>query len=271
MKLTESDGRLSDYDLSISDPDLVAGLRSADLQANKRIQLALEQSGYAGFLNSMLTPDQQRRARGEETDVERNHRVAYEMAVRQTQEMLADMREASSKAIKQAEENVRRTQELLDTMRASASRTADGRIVFRTKDGTKGFFEDGTQMPADDFKRQQWEKGATPWEDWQSMVERDKAARRTLDEAKAYGERVDYYSKRMANGDLSADELNDIQKDLKAAPLSVQADMPFKADSINAANAGGLSGDFNLSADELAEIKAASTHNNPKNNPDFSP
>jgi hypothetical protein len=60
--------------------------------------------------------------------------------------------------------------ERLERLREMADRDAMGRLVFRTEDQTRAYYEDGTALTPDEMSVIEWKEGAPTWEEYQSAV-----------------------------------------------------------------------------------------------------
>jgi len=231
------------------------------------VQYALEMSGYDGFLNNILPREEILRARGVEPESDRRRRLFLEELQRmqhifdqvyyEVQRDLDQMREAADRALKATAEQVEKAEQQVESIKARASRDDEGHIVYRTRDRQRGFYDDGRSMTDEQMQGVKWKEGAPTWEECQQAKQTLGEAQRAHDAAQAYSDRVDYYRERMKDGDLTLDELKDIQKDLKAMPESVSREAArMKPAPAAAASSTNLSDDFNLSASELAEIES---------------
>ena len=220
--------------------------------------LMLELSGISGRTPRFLTREQIERIREEAGTV--SHGTLRERAFREyvefcdrVQRQIHAVNRAITRALLKSQQRLDEAREALDDIRRRATIDDKGRKVYRTADGTKAFTDDGQQLTPEEMASVQWDPMAPTWEERQEAGVRFKEAQEAHDDILRAKERADYYSDRMASGDiLSRDELETIHQDLNAIPEAVRAEMPGKmAEAMKAP----LSEAFALSAQELAEIR----------------
>jgi hypothetical protein len=221
--------------------------------------LMLELSGAGGRIPRFLTKEQIEKIR-EAAGLSVSHETFAEKMVRHYLELVAQVRRqlysvnrAIGKALKKSERRVLEAREALDDIRRRATVDDRGRKVFRTEDRQRGFAEDGQQLTREEFRSIRWDETAPTWEQYVKADQRLREAEEEREDILRAKERFDYYSGRMKSGDiLSRDELDTIHQDLNAMPYAVRAEMPGRmAEAMEAP----LSGEFVLSAAELADIK----------------
>ncbi len=249
----------------------LADIVSMGRQRKNFDDLMLELSGMSGRTPRFLTQDQIEKIReaaglvSHETIAERAYREYLEFCG-QVQRQLYAVNRAIEKALIKSERRVLEAQEALDDIRRRATVDEKGRKVYRTEDRQRGFTDEGLELSKEEVNAIHWGENAPTWEERVSAGQRLKQAQEEHETILRAKERADYYSDRMASGDvLSRDELNTIHEDLNAMPQAVRAEMPEKiADAMR----GGLSDEFALSAEELAAIRPEIPHHDP---PEFSP
>jgi hypothetical protein len=220
--------------------------------------LMLELSGISGKTPRFLTREQIERIREEAGSV--SHETVRERAFREymefcdrIQRQLYAVNRAITRALVKSQQRLEEAREALEDIRRRATVDEKGRKVYRTADGTRAFTDDGQQLTSEEMASIQWDPMAPTWEQKVAAEERWKQAAEEHESILRARERADYYSERMASGDLlSRDELEMIHQDLNAMPETVRAEMPDKMH--NAMNAP-LSEEFALSAEEVAGIR----------------
>lgn len=103
----------------------------------------------------------------------------------------------------------------------------DGRRVFRTQDGTQAFDEYGAEVLPDELDFDLISPTGPTWEEYQpDLVLLDKLEAERADVLE-YQERLDDARKRINDGDITEDELNDLQADLDTLmPETVRRQLP---------------------------------------------
>ena len=187
----------------LSVADIVAMAR----QRKNFDDLMLELSGISGRTPQFLTQEQIEHIREEAGRV--SHETIAEKAWRQylefcgqVQRQLYAVNRAIEKALVKSERRVQAAQEALDDIRRRAMVDEKGRRVYRTADGTKAFTDDGQQLTSEEMASIQWDPLAPTWEQRVQAEERLKQAEEDHDEILRARERADYYSDRMASGEI---------------------------------------------------------------------
>jgi len=220
--------------------------------------LMLELSGISGKTPRFLTREQIERIREEAGSV--SHETLREHALREyvefcdrVQRQIHAVNRAITRALLKSQQRLEEAREALEDIRRRATVDEKGRKVYRTADGTKAFTDDGQQLTPEEMASIKWDPMAPTWEQKVEAEERWKQAAEEHESILRARQRADYYSQRMASGDLlSRDELETIHQDLNAMPEAGRAEMPGKmAEAMNAP----LSEEFALSTEEVAGIK----------------
>jgi len=220
--------------------------------------LMMELSGISGKTPRFLTREQIERIREEAGTV--SHETLRERAFREylefcdkIQRQIHAVNRAITRALIKSSQRLEEAREALEDIRRRATVDEKGRKVYRTADGTRAFTDDGQELTPAEMAKVEWNPDAPTWEQRQQAGIRFKEAQEAHDDILRAKERAEYYSDRMASGDiLSRDELDTIHQDLNAIPEAVRAEMPGKmAEAMKAP----LSEEFSLSAEELAEIR----------------
>jgi len=110
----------------------------------------------------------------------------------------------------------------------------DGRRVFLTEDQTQAFDESGTEVTSDEFDFGLVPKSNPTWEtimkarsEKDTLLEDYKAANMERKNILAFQEKVDAARERVADGEISKDELDDLGAELsEATPASVKKHTP---------------------------------------------
>jgi hypothetical protein len=122
-------------------------------------------------------------------------------------QQLEELERINLKALREAEQRTREMDEALDRLRARASVDRDGRHVYRTKDGQKVFYEDGTEVK--DASGINWKDNSPTWEEHQAASEAAAEALRRQKELEEYRQHIDDAKN---NGrPLSAEEVSNIK------------------------------------------------------------
>ncbi|MEO1193318.1 MAG: hypothetical protein AAFY02_16265 [Pseudomonadota bacterium] len=115
------------------------------------------------------------------------------------------------------------TQERLDGMLEEAYVLEDGRRVFKTRDGTQVFDEQGqsVQMDADAI-----ENHRPVWETFQATTENRNALRHERALLLTYQQRLDEAQERLESGDLSTADMDELDNLMMDAPSAVRVRLP---------------------------------------------
>ncbi len=194
--------------------------------------LMLELSGISGKTPRFLTQAQIERIREEAGTV--SHETLRERAFREyvefcdrVQRQIHAVNRAIKRALLKSGQRLEEAREALEDIRRRATVDEKGRKVYRTADGTRAFTDDGEQLTPEDMAKIKWDPMAPTWEQRVEAGDRWKQAAKEHESILRAQERADYYTDRMASGDiLSRDELELIHQDLNAMPEAVRAEMP---------------------------------------------
>ena len=115
---------------------------------------------------------------------------------------------ASEKALREAEER-------LAEIRRTANRTKDGRVAFADEDGTI-YDEHGNEVSPDEIDPETWKADAPTWHDL-------KEAQKQQREAQQFRDKVEEQKDRLFGGELSDDDLADLEKEITALEKAVPA------------------------------------------------
>jgi len=237
----------------------IADIVSMGRQRKNFDDLMLELSGTSGRIPRFLTKQQIEKIR-EAAGLPVSHETFAERMTRQYLEFVAQVRRqlltvnrAIDRALLKSQQRLAEAREALEDIRRRATVDEKGRKVYRTADRTRAFTDDGQELTRKEMASIQWDPIAPTWEQRVQAGGRLKQAEDDHEEIIRAKERADYYSDRMASGEiLSRDELDMIQQDLNAMPEAVRAEMPEK---MRDAMKAPVSQEFSLSAQELADIK----------------
>lgn len=189
--------------------------------------LELERAGIFGSRASRFMPENDPYRPG--TEPQRRKRedgfAALAACVRRQAQLIERMREIEEAVLRAAQEAARREEEqrqALERIRAAATRTDDGRIVYRTADGSQAFDEDGRQLTGEEIARIAWNPSAPTWEQRQEAGRRLEEAMRRRQEIERYANRLRENRDRVTGGDaLSAAEIDGIEAEIGAMPEAI--------------------------------------------------
>lgn len=106
----------------------------------------------------------------------------------------------------------------------------DGRRVFKTEDGAHVFDEHGTELGHDEIDPDAIEDHRPRWEQAQAELEERRALQAHRDELLAYQQKLDAAEDRIAGGELTAAEIDELDTLLENdVPDSVRARLPGAA------------------------------------------
>jgi hypothetical protein len=130
---------------------------------------------------------------------------------------------ACAEALQDARKREQEARQEIERIREKATRTDDGRLVYRTADGSKAYDDDGNELTPEEMTGIEWNPAAPTWEQRQEATEKREQAIQDVQEIEEYQERLKEGRERIENGDgLTADELKGIEDDLGAMPGSVR-------------------------------------------------
>ena len=202
--------------------------------------------------------------------------VATELEIQQFEAKLDDYDEAIVKALEknriamdelilQLAEVDARIQSMLD----QAYVMEDGRRVFLTKDRTQAFDERGVEVTREELDFDLVPQSAPAWEDVSTAFSRRDQLKHEYDRlAKEragileFQEKVDVARERIANGEISKSELDDLDAELAdAMPPSVKAQT---ADGVTANNILAIKTEFSATANAAMDMGQATPVNDPR-------
>src|SRR5262245_41845478 len=85
--------------------------------------------------------------------------LSYDERLQRVSGRMKDLERRSREALKAAEERMKQSQERLENIQDRASMTADGRRIYRSADGKRAFYEDGTEATSAEMASVQWKNG----------------------------------------------------------------------------------------------------------------
>lgn len=145
---------------------------------------------------------------------------------------LADIQQRLAELDRVTAEELRLAQEHLDEMRAAANRTRDGELVFLSEDGNY-YDEHGNEVDPAEIDPDTWDPNGPSFENWRAGQDR-------LDGAETNRDRFEQSRDRAASGDLTEDELADLESDFDALEL----DRGWNPDTTQTVEAAVTNGPF---------------------------
>lgn len=137
------------------------------------------------------------------------------------QHRLADLDRRSLIALAAAEHRARLAREQLDRIREAANRDRHGMRVYKTEDGLRAFYEDGTALTPTEMADVQWRQTAPTWEELVDAGQANDAAERDVREITRFRERLAEHEETLA-GDPTPEELELIEQELADLPPALQ-------------------------------------------------
>lgn len=148
--------------------------------------------------------------------------LASQQAIEQFQQRLDELDRASKVALSRVEARIAADEEALIDMRGRASRAPDGRLVFRTRDGSAAYYEDENSV--EDLDAINWQSGAPDWENYKELRDRTERSKEERDRIGEYRDRLDTVREKVSSGDaLTEDELSELKQLAEEKPESVRA------------------------------------------------
>jgi len=130
---------------------------------------------------------------------------------------------ASLIALEKARQHQAEAERALQELQERAARLPDGRRVYRTEDGTAAYDESNNRLTEAQMAQVPWEEGQPTWEQRNRGFDDVQAASRDVRDTEAYRERLHEIQQRHAAGEMSKDELEDLDKNFEAdMPESVR-------------------------------------------------
>ena len=126
-------------------------------------------------------------------------------------------------ALTENSEALRQARARLEEILSRAHRLPDGRAVFRTEDGLRVIAESGEDV-TDIIAPDEIDPGTPTWEDYATARDEDAALEAEQEALLDYQRRIDEARERVAAGDMTAEELEDLQAQLEEEmPEAVRA------------------------------------------------
>ena len=136
---------------------------------------------------------------------------------------LDEMDAALVEALTDNSEALRQARARLEEILSRAYRLPDGRAVFLTEDGLRVIAESGEDV-TDIIAPDEIDPGTPTWEDYTSARDEDAALEAEREALLDYQERIDEARERVAAGDMTVEELEDLQAQLEEElPEAVRA------------------------------------------------
>lgn len=131
--------------------------------------------------------------------------------------------EATVKALQENERQLDIVNEKIEELLGQAYVLQDGRRVFKTKDGQRVFDEHGAELSAEEIDPGLIEDHRPQWETFSEQKMQQRMLMQERGELLDYQERLDKTRERLDDEDLTAKELDDLDKDLmEDMPLAVK-------------------------------------------------
>lgn len=155
--------------------------------------------------------EQEEKSQDHLTDYIQTVALADAASVEAFEARLAEYDYAVIEALLENEKNLKTARERLDNLLEEAYVLPDGRRVFKTSDGTRVFDEDGQELSREEIDPDVIEDLRPTWE----VFQRDKGIHDALvDEREhllTYQQKIDAARERLARGDISEQELADLE------------------------------------------------------------
>jgi hypothetical protein len=185
-------------------------------------ELSGRQTGrMARFLSEDQTP-RGKQAREEERDRHVWQSLALQAQVQRFSERLDRLDRASIEALSEAERVVQSTEEQLEWVRAHAMRDDQGRLVYRTADGSAAYYDDASAIEGDELQRLVWTAGASTWEERKKVGDDYSRAIQNRSDIGEYRDRLHTIRERLGgDAPLGEDELSVLQANAEDMPDAV--------------------------------------------------
>ena len=167
--------------------------------------------------NDETGPDGRRRKDGESLSALEQlllHEPAYRDLYERVTGRLEETEVAVIRALATVRDRIAETRLALDDMLNRAAELPDGTKVFRTRDGTRAYTEDGELLTPEQMAGIQWRDDAPSWEDFTETRDAHEAAVEAEQNILDYQEQVlDPARERIDSGDVpSREELEEIEE-----------------------------------------------------------
>ena len=130
---------------------------------------------------------------------------------------------ASLAALEDARQRAAEAREALEALHRRAALLPDGRRVYRTQDEAAAYDEDGNRLTGREMGGVEWRDGQPTWEGEIEQRDRLREAVREVEDIEAYRRHLEEQQERHGEGDLSPDELKELDRSLDAAmPAAVR-------------------------------------------------
>ncbi|MGE3335996.1 MAG: hypothetical protein AB7I36_20340 [Rhodospirillaceae bacterium] len=136
-------------------------------------------------------------------------------------ERLDELDRASAEALVAAERRLALADDRLDYLRERAARDEFGRLVFRSADGKRAFYEDGTELTPDAMKAIDFKPGSTTIDAWTSGLQEHKDALKERDQIIDFRDRIKEAQETLGN-DPSPEDVAAMEREFAAMPAAVQ-------------------------------------------------
>jgi hypothetical protein len=107
-------------------------------------------------------------------------------------------------------------QQRLDVMLGNAETLPDGRKVFKTRDGTRVFDESGQEVSSEDITPAEIADKKPKWEEFKAVKDEETVLKEDRSQLLEYQTKLDEARNRLKDGDITAEELKDIEAKLDA-------------------------------------------------------
>jgi len=130
---------------------------------------------------------------------------------------------ATVEALMENEEALIEASKHLERMLANTHRLEDGRIVFKSRDGTRVYDQHDNEISPDVIAPEEIDDSKTRYEDYLEARQREEALRREREELQQYQEKIDAARDAAAESNVTEDQLDALDKELQeSAPEAVR-------------------------------------------------
>ena len=183
------------------------------------------------FLEQEQVRDRERRRKeGAEKDGEDDlfalAAVSIEEQVRRLSSRIDRYETATVAALQRNERELADARARLTALLENAHVLPDGRRVFRTEDGSRVYDEHGNELSEEEIDPASIPDGRTTWEAFQNVIEERDHLLQERQDLLEYQERLDEARGDLEDGELSGEELDDIEAELEALmPEAVRGEL----------------------------------------------
>lgn len=198
-------------------------------------EIAGRETGRAArFVPDYARPEAEKARREEREQFRGLIAITLQGKLDELRQRLEELDRLTILALREAERRLEASEIRIAQMRKDATLDAFGRIVYRTGDGTRAFYEDGRELTSEEREGVSWRDSAPSWEERCELAREREHISRDIDRIGVLRDRLGTVRDQLhSDGELTADELRSLEDDTREASSLIAPYLPMAADELD--------------------------------------